>query len=684
MTMSDQRPSTLSYIHTLFEAGTLGGLTDAQLLKHFAARRDWASEAAFALIVERHGPMVLRVCRSILADHHSAEDAFQATFLVLAQKAGSLRSRDNLSPWLYQVAYRVASCARLAASRRRKHELGAAAQKVALAYEDASEDVGPIVHAEVNALPERYRSVIVLCCMNGRSHAEAARQLGCPIGTVQSRLARGRERLRYRLARRGLVPSSVLLTASSTETVLPEALANSTARLASLLIAGHIDRAGAIAAGVHLLWTKVIGEMVMTKVRLSLIAVVAGFALAAIAFTVQPWGVAGPAAADVEIKLPEPAPEGEPGPANETGAVGATDAEPEPEEPAQPASPAPRPLFDAVELTVVDAKTDKPLVGATVLNRIDFREDDLTTDSQGRVRVPRSTGLTRDRVAVDVWKDGYVQQRFSWGQNHEDGPIPERFTVRLLPGEVTFGGLVTDEQGKPIPGVLVKIWGYLKQKKEPHELCYMVRSTTDAGGRWRNGNLREMTFINLYLSHPDFLIDGNRHPRKFGSPSDRDKPPSPDLDRLRKQTDVQVMTRGVELQGRVLDDQGRPIVDAEVGWIEDAQQFDQDIPKTRSDVQGHFHFAHARSGKLTVLAKAKGYSPGLEVVKTGPKVEPVELRLKPGRMLQGRVVDLNGKPVEGAFINVDTWRGYRCLGVYLQSDRDGRFRWTRLPWMTSS
>ena len=334
---------------------------------------------------------------------------------------------------------------------------------------------------------------------------------------------------------------------------------------------------------------------------------------------------------------------------------------------------------DAIELTVVDAKTNKPLAGAAVLNWIDFREDNLTTNDQGRVRVPRSTELFPDRVAVDVWKDGYVQQRFNWGKGHEDGVIPEQFTIRLLPGEVTYGGIVKDPEGKPIPGVLVELWGYLKEKKEPHELCYHVRSTTDAQGRWRNSSLREMSFIYLYLSHPDFLADGDRHPRTFGSPSDRDKPPSQELDRLRNQTDLQVMERGVELRGKVVDDRGRPIANAEVAWVEDEQQFNSDIPKTHSDSQGLFHFAHARAGKLAVLAKAKGRSPGLVTVKARQTTTPIELRLEPGRVLQGRVVDLQGKPIEGAFVNVDTWRGYRCLGVFLLSAQDGRFRWDDAP-----
>src|SRR5262245_61038256 len=110
------------YVRMLFHVGAVGGLTDGQLLERFTAQRGEAAEQAFAALVERHGPMVLRVCRSVLRDPHEAHDAFQATFLVLVRRSGSLWVRDSLGPWLHQVAYRVASCARSAAARRRRHE----------------------------------------------------------------------------------------------------------------------------------------------------------------------------------------------------------------------------------------------------------------------------------------------------------------------------------------------------------------------------------------------------------------------------------------------------------------------------------------------------------------------------------------------------------------------------------
>jgi RND family efflux transporter MFP subunit len=188
---------------TLFHIGTVGELTDGQLLERFATDGDEAAELAFAALVERHGPMVLRVCRGVLADTHAAQDAFQATFLVLVRRARGLWVRDSIGPWLYQVAYRTASCARTTAARHRRLERRAAIVE----SEDHPErdfELERLLHEEIDRLPERYRSPVVLCDLEGRSYEQAARHLGWPIGTVKSRLSRGRERLRDRLIRRGV------------------------------------------------------------------------------------------------------------------------------------------------------------------------------------------------------------------------------------------------------------------------------------------------------------------------------------------------------------------------------------------------------------------------------------------------------------------------------------------------
>ena len=257
-------------IRALFTAGTVGGLTDGELLERFTARDGDGSEMAFASLVERHGPMVLRVCRTVLRDTHEAEDAFQATFLILALKAASIRGRDSLTSWLYSVAYNVAATARSSAVRRRSHELKAGQTRPLAITEDARDDLGPVIHEELDRIPERYRAVLVLCCLEGLTQHQAAQQLGWPVGTVQSRLARGRERLRARLERRGLPPSATALvlplSSEAAREALPAALANSTVRLALTIGAARALAIGMVPVAVMNLARGAIRTMLVNKV----------------------------------------------------------------------------------------------------------------------------------------------------------------------------------------------------------------------------------------------------------------------------------------------------------------------------------------------------------------------------------------------------------------------------------
>jgi RNA polymerase sigma factor (sigma-70 family) len=223
-----------SPVRTLLTVGSMGTLTDGQLLERFSTGHGEGAELAFAALVERHGPMVLRVCRSVLAEPHDAEDAFQATFLVLVKKARGLWVDDSLGPWLHQVAFRTASSALKDALRRRRHERRAAelADSTFEGDEGARDEMENLLHAEINRLPERYRVPIVLCDLESQSYEHAARHLGWPIGTVKSRLARGRDRLRDRLRRRGLVPGiepiAVALRPAGLDAAVPPALVQST------------------------------------------------------------------------------------------------------------------------------------------------------------------------------------------------------------------------------------------------------------------------------------------------------------------------------------------------------------------------------------------------------------------------------------------------------------------------
>jgi RNA polymerase sigma factor (sigma-70 family) len=194
---------------TLVASGD-AGLSDSQLLERIRTRTDDA--AAFEALVRRHGPMVLGVCRRLLSELADADDAFQATFMVLVRRAQSLRRPERLAGWLYQVAYRTARQARARSARRRAREQRLidvpAPEPVA---ELVWRDLRPVFDAELSRLPECYRLPVVLCFLEGRSKRDAARALGWPEGTLSSRLQRARELLRGRLARRGLPLSAGVL-----------------------------------------------------------------------------------------------------------------------------------------------------------------------------------------------------------------------------------------------------------------------------------------------------------------------------------------------------------------------------------------------------------------------------------------------------------------------------------------
>jgi RNA polymerase sigma factor (sigma-70 family) len=286
MTIS-QKGAVPRQFRTLFNLGSIGGLTDGQLLERFSTGRGEAPELAFAALVERHGPLVLRVCRSVLRDEHDSMDAFQTTFLVLVRKARSLWVRDSLGPWLHQVAYRAACCARAARIRRRVHEERAAGMaSVEVDADGNPEDFDTALHEEIERLPERYRFPVVLCDLEGFTHELAARHLGCPVGTVKSRLARGRERLRSSLVRRGLAPSAgvmgAMLSAERARAMVPMALAEATVQAVKRFVAGRVAEAtpASVATLVEMVLTtmlmKNMGRMALAGLLMLAVAISTG------------------------------------------------------------------------------------------------------------------------------------------------------------------------------------------------------------------------------------------------------------------------------------------------------------------------------------------------------------------------------------------------------------------------
>jgi RNA polymerase sigma factor (sigma-70 family) len=233
------------FLRRLSVAHLVAAVPDDELVKRFAVHRE---EAAFAALVRRHGPLVLGVCRRVLTDAHAAEDCFQATFLVLARKAGSLQGPQALGPWLYGVATRTALRARARAARRGVCERRAAvAEAVTPPDALAWRDLRPKLDAAIAGLPEKYRTPFVLHHLEGLTVAEVAHRLGCPQGTTSARLARAKEQLRARLARQGLGGClAALATAwppSGTPAAVPAPLTTVTVQAAIRLAAGEVARA---------------------------------------------------------------------------------------------------------------------------------------------------------------------------------------------------------------------------------------------------------------------------------------------------------------------------------------------------------------------------------------------------------------------------------------------------------
>jgi len=221
----------------------MANAADRELLDRFIAGRD---EAAFSELVARHGPLVMGVCRRILGNAQDAEDAFQATFIVLSKKAGSIRRLDSVSSWLHGVAVRIALKAKSLAGERRTRERRAAEMTPSAAPEaqEALPQVRPLLDEALNELPVKYRHPLVLCYLEGKTNEGAARAIGCPPGTMSRRLEKARELLRSRLAGRGVAVTGATLGLLLAETsafsvAVPPALAASAAKVAVLAAAGE-------------------------------------------------------------------------------------------------------------------------------------------------------------------------------------------------------------------------------------------------------------------------------------------------------------------------------------------------------------------------------------------------------------------------------------------------------------
>jgi RNA polymerase sigma factor (sigma-70 family) len=435
-------------IHHLLAEGTMAGLPDGQLLERFLARGDGA---AFAALVERHGPMVLGICRSVLRHPDDAEDAFQATFLVLVCKGRSIRGAEALGGWLRQVAHRIAVQAGADADRRRARERRTVAVRAAALHRDVPEDDRRrILHEELDRLSDKYRLPLLLCDLEGKTHAQAAAELGCGPATVQRRLNGARALLRSRLIRRGIAPTVGGLAATfgrpATAAVPPAwveaavAGARSFTSCAARLAVGQVMATSA----------EGLTRRCMRSMALGRLAAIAAVSVALVALGGFAWS-AGAARPD------------------EPGAGRPASASPRPSMSSEAKKPAAGRDADASETVtfrgrVVDPQ-GRPFAGATLhlagegLPSSAFRTVRATSGPDGRFRfevageefILRRGEPARKTVSIVAWAAGHA-----CGLD-DGGDASGESTVTLARDNAPIAGRVVDLEGRPVAGISVKV-----------------------------------------------------------------------------------------------------------------------------------------------------------------------------------------------------------------------------------
>ncbi len=322
-------------------------------------------------------------------------------------------------------------------------------------------------------------------------------------------------------------------------------------------------------------------------------------------------------------------------------------------------------------LHVVAADTGEPVANAQVRLSIGLRREWPKIDALGNVHILHSTGPADTSFSVDVWSADRAMQRFNWGGDPAK-PIPDGETIKLHQGE-KLGGVIRDEDGHPISGAVVHIWSHNYKTKDPHELMFDLLATSGADGKWQTAGAPETTgeLLGFYVVHHDYLSGRDYSQKEI----------IPKIANLRAGTAVTVMKKGVPIEGRVVSADGKPVAGARVLSASYKGALFSDLTEftVTTDVDGHFRTGQVKSGDWFLVAMAKGHAPGDQQVKIGSAVQQVEIKLGRPRPFKGRVVDSGGKPIAGAFVNFDTWRGYRDLGAFFWTDAEGRFRWNDAP-----
>jgi RNA polymerase sigma factor (sigma-70 family) len=684
--------------------------SDAELLRHFVEKRE---ESAFTTLLERHGGLVMSVCRRVLPCRHDAEDAFQATFLTLIRHASSIRHAEAVGSWLYRVAHRIALKAGTDMARRtvRERQSGKAAQTPA-ASEIALRELQDIVDEEVRGLPEKYRAPFVLCCLEGKTRKEAARELGWKEGTVAGRLAEARGRLQRRLARRGVALSAALAVAALTpgvEAALPTIVLDAT-RKAALQCAAGSTAGGAISASVAALVQGATRTMWTTKAKTATAVLLLLGLLTAGALAGREAGSPGTSALPGEDEKRPPA-------AKADDKKPPADAEEQVEVKGRVLGPDGK-AFRGAEVTLIAA----PWTDAGAKARRSVR---ATSDADGQFR------FRAGRSEFERWTT-LVAAAPGYGPALLDADkVPQAEQTLKLVEDVPIAGRIIDLEGRPVKGAVVTVDGVQATPAE---------DLTPAFRAWQEDADRGTAVLSKHLGRPgwagipeEVTTDADGHFRitgigrerlavlKVGGETIERKTlhvlcrPGLDVAALTKPDPEKKnpgMSRGAQpavygptfehvaqpckpIVGVVKDKAtGKPVAGVSISGSA-ANHWWGDYAQTKTDADGKFRLVGvAKASHYSVSAYAgKPYLPSQQQVGDSEGLTPltVNFEVVRGVQVKGRITDKQtGKPVFCAlwyfpladnkfFKDLPGKEWYQHVVQGHRTDRDGNFSVTALP-----
>jgi RNA polymerase sigma factor (sigma-70 family) len=673
--------SVARQLGALYEGGSVAGLSDRQLIERFAAARD---ETAFAALVARHGPMVLGVCRELLADHHHAEDAFQAVFLVLARKGPSLREPELLGNWLYGVALRTARKARCRLARRyQAEEAGAAGRPEARPAVDAEplieREQAEALHVEINRLPGTFRAPVVLCYFEGLTLDEAAHRLRWPVGTTRSRLARARDKLRRGLTRHDFALSATALAATlaprSAQASVSSLLCDSTTQAAIQFATRPAAAGGALSASAAALAQEVLRNMLVHKLKTAVLALMLIACLAGGAgyLSLSFHALAGPVGRGSHDPAQTPdrrSPEPDPARMTITGRV---------------LDPANRPLPNARVAVLADRKR--------LVSDIDGQPPNIlmgttAADADGRFTLAFPTIPARDLYALRLIATapgrGVGVVRLKTDAANQETSI-------ALPPEKPIEGRLVDVQGQPAAGVVVRVARLSVprgRELQPYDAkgapsLWPSPVTTDADGRFRVLRLGPNAPATLEIEDPRFA----RQAFAFHI----EGPVTKKAQQTLRQSTTVTLQPAQALDIHVIHaDDGYPVAGARI----DVRSFDAgsatrrgspgEVPGTRTDGRGRARVIPWPGDRFWIIVHAPEGEPYLPARldldwPKGAVQHAVEMKLMRGAVVRGRLIeDPAGTPVVGGWVGyVQTRRGnprpLRLPEIQAVSGPDGAF-----------